>query len=1147
MNKEQIKITLPEYIDNIFNHNSWEIDYLKNTFDDREINQEAFYELNFQIYKSLLKQNNFNNFSDEDKSIFLEVKRNLYYLEESWFENIKLTFKLSDEYSENNKNFLNNEINKIWTKFDKNYSNFFKKSFDKTFSSERIKEIWNNVDNYGIYYIFSKLASNDKWITLFKEIFSKNEILKYIKNNFYWINLFIEWFSSIENLISFYEYLKIDIISLIDKKKLIGENWIVIHWIVEIINLICWTSKGAIFLDKIFTKKDIKEKITDKNDFLISIVEKLSQTDEWIKYLWELNIKNNILILFEEWNVSIIFLINNLFLSKKGIVFLESIFLKKDFNSMFWRNIHHINNIFYIKEWLEFIENNVIIENNNDIEKLVKFNLIKYFWFQFLLNKKIDFTKLNIKKVRIEKQKTDEKVKKEIEELLKEWKIKEEIKKENKWVINFIGDLWKTKEWIEYFKTLEISWEIKELLEKDNIWILQFIRNLWNTKDWIDYLTELDILKDLKRLFLKWENWIILLLRELLNAKEWIEFFKTLNFSNNEIKKSLNQYSKIYISNLWNSKEWIEFLKKISIKSEVKKLLFKWNSEINNLLKNLWENPNLPEWQKYLKQILKTETNNLKNQISEFITTSNSGSCLLSWYRGTWKTSLITSAIKMAKEKKENEDIVKVMINIPEQKKDENWETKSFSKNDLINKIIREIYLSLKKEWYWKKEIADFEEQYIRTFNNVENIEKDVKKTELALNFIIDNLLLSIFTTGLILYWIPISLAIKSTLFWGIIFILGLFVFKINYSKKHEKSTSKIIKELYTDDIAENKLNENIKDFTKNKKRKLVIVIDELDKLLDLDKKNDGSNVSMKDIFDLLWKLKTLFFDNQWAVFFVVTNKDAYDYYLENRYSEDDLISNIFNKVLYLPMTKKENFNLNRTFEIEWIEKNKSEYMNQWLYYKSHWNWRKANFILNQRISWKEIIIDKKEVEYDKKFYKFMDILYDMFFDETGKKFLEYTKKDEKFYYFVENYLNKKNSLSTEVFNPLSYSVIINKLLIWIDRIKLLNEESKKITLTNIKSLGEKYSSAESFETFAYIFSSVDKISGQPAYRDYIINNILNILEILKHDRSLRLKDIFYRLKFWEIDVKYPIFEDFVLIWIPFMIFYFDNEKENEE
>jgi hypothetical protein len=50
-----------------------------------------------------------------------------------------------------------------------------------------------------------------------------------------------------------------------------------------------------------------------------------------------------------------------------------------------------------------------------------------------------------------------------------------------------------------------------------------------------------------------------------------------------------------------------------------------------------------------------------------------------------------------------------------------------------------------------------------------------------------------------------------------------------------------------------------------------------------------------------------------------------------------------------------------------------------------------------------------------------MDILYKMFFDETKKKFLEYTKPKNYFYNFVDKYLNKKNN---------KYSEIINKLLI---------------------------------------------------------------------------------------------------------------------
>jgi hypothetical protein len=69
--------------------------------------------------------------------------------------------------------------------------------------------------------------------------------------------------------------------------------------------------------------------------------------------------------------------------------------------------------------------------------------------------------------------------------------------------------------------------------------------------------------------------------------------------------------------------------------------------------------------------------------------------------------------------------------------------------------------------------------------------------------------------------------------------------------------------------------------------------------------------MNMSSIFDILGKLKILFFDTKGLLFFVVTNKEAYDYHLVNKYQEDDLVSNIFNRILYLPMNEKEKFNLN--------------------------------------------------------------------------------------------------------------------------------------------------------------------------------------------------------------------------------------------
>ena len=111
MPKEQITITLPPHIDNIFNHNSWEIDYLNNTFDDRDINQEAFYELNFQIYKNLLKEGNY------DDELFLVVKRNLYYLEESGVNLKEFSFSFSKFYWD--KDFIEKEVEVRGSEFDR--------------------------------------------------------------------------------------------------------------------------------------------------------------------------------------------------------------------------------------------------------------------------------------------------------------------------------------------------------------------------------------------------------------------------------------------------------------------------------------------------------------------------------------------------------------------------------------------------------------------------------------------------------------------------------------------------------------------------------------------------------------------------------------------------------------------------------------------------------------------------------------------------------------------------------------------------------------------------------------------------------------------------------------------------------------------
>ncbi len=212
-----------------------------------------------------------------------------------------------------------------------------------------------------------------------------------------------------------------------------------------------------------------------------------------------------------------------------------------------------------------------------------------------------------------------------------------------------------------------------------------------------------------------------------------------------------------------------------------------------------------------------------------------------------------------------------------------------------------------------------------------------------------------------------------------------------------------------------------LKKFFSKTKYKFIIVIDELDKLLDFDKNiywTEKWKIDMSSIFDILWKLKILFFDTKWLLFFVVTNKEAYDYHLKNKHQEDDLVSNIFNRILYLPMNEKEKFNLN--FSVLWDDEktrlsfNELSDFNKWLYFKSHWNWRKMRFILNEKLEtnekWENILnLNLDKINSENEFYKFFEKLYYLF----NKESLENIEKWKSLYDFLiwENVDDKRGIL----------------------------------------------------------------------------------------------------------------------------------------
>jgi len=301
-------------------------------------------------------------------------------------------------------------------------------------------------------------------------------------------------------------------------------------------------------------------------------------------------------------------------------------------------------------------------------------------------------------------------------------------------------------------------------------------------------------------------------------------------------------------------------------------------------------------------------------------------------------------------------------------------------------------------------------------------------------------------------------------------------------------------------------------------KYKFVIVIDELDKLLDFDKmthNKDRWKLDMAQIFDILWKLKVLFFDTKWVLFFAVANKDAYDYYLKNKNKEDDLISNIFNQITYLPMNKKEKFNLNYVF-LKDISVWELFILNTWLYFKSHGNWRKAKFILNDKLDLNilEIDIDKE----DKYAYDFFLDLYEMLKKWSLNNFKNTTS-------LYKHFITEQNIIKTyETFKNNSDYKEFNKLTGLDDFLKKVNK-------------------------FAYIkwfVASIEKISSEPAFRDYILNSLLNLYEVFKEGKLLKVQETFDKIWLRKDDFeKNLVYDDLIRYYLPFMIYILTKEDEN--
>lgn len=829
------------------------------------------------------------------------------------------------------------------------------------------------------------------------------------------------------------------------------------------------------------------------------------------------------------------------------------------------------------------------------------------------------------------------------------------IKYLSNWIINFLNNN-------------NISWLSLNGIDKLSIWFINLIKKY--EFQWL-YLNNL---KELNSNIFKTIKCEVLLLDGI------NEFSDELNFRNVKIEDisldGLRIINEQFINHIKES--WIRYI------------------SINNL-----------------KQIIKDDSilNKERNALVNFVNEYNSGACLLSGYRWVGKTSLIKESINHYKAANEDENVVEIIINVPEVDKDKKW----FDKTQLINRLVVAMYEKIYPNPHipskFKKQIF---QQYLRVYNEIENKSTSSLTREWT-KYIINTKAVVLLIIWLVVvfsfYKLDVSI-IKSLFSWLIGTVSLNFVYSFFVKKYTEKQTiERTMKEIYNADIAETRIIQNIGnvvnwfsfnylrrkierlicDFVSNiikyikkhyyllfiyiilligligllnllmqywlwfctfpetflnnqnifisfftqsikiindndlvrlviasilwiiliktikslfyKPTKFIFVIDELDKLLDFEKNKwnmkqweSKDNLDMKQVFEVLSKLKTLFFDTRWAIFFIVTNKEAYDYYITHKHQEDDIVSNIFNKVIYLPMNSLSNFNINYLVDVQENEETKKkenaddvesnlvsktkdirQTIQKFLYFKSHGNWRKSKFILSNMMNNNIIQLNEDEVNFDMQFYDFFYKLYQIFLSDSLDKFAEFDLFQEFLFGLWENKwyigrmyddkynetvycptieevkIQKSKNIAEALTNsnePYYFKYLLDikeqvKLISWLDG-NTLNDLS---VMENIKFLITRFQwwDINKRDFFGLYVASIHRVNSEYAYRDYILNTLLNMFENIKFHRKISLNELFKVVRINKDDLQYPAFTDLLVFWLPLMLFYFASNKFNDQ
>ncbi len=282
------------------------------------------------------------------------------------------------------------------------------------------------------------------------------------------------------------------------------------------------------------------------------------------------------------------------------------------------------------------------------------------------------------------------------------------------------------------------------------------------------------------------------------------------------------------------------------------------------------------------------------------ILNGNPSCFLVSGYRGVGKTSFLRKVEKEITDDKSNGKVVFVHTSF----------ARYNDQTHLLRKLIRELYLSLDDNEYYKRLDSnlktEIETLYRRTFHDISNTEisksavekkKESKRTwdwkalMEGLKKHISIVVAGLFATGWLAGWfenhadIVAYVTIIGSLLWS---VLGSFKTERTKTTTITEQEEVQSKTLYDDEIAEYYLHKVLRGL-KELKLNLVFVLDELDK------------IEESDIDKLLNEMKPFLVSGN-ANFIVVAGQSLYYRYHSEQFKDDSVLSSLFSKTFHVSL-----------------------------------------------------------------------------------------------------------------------------------------------------------------------------------------------------------------------------------------------------